>query len=136
MKDHRINMPKEGKTCDNAHEIDQDHGRELNVARARRPLRISPHEKAHDSQFFKEAEELIEKPGFAKAVHFRNVLAFGKILGDSGLVPGSSTPGQALSNSLRCLVYQFHERHPLPRCRAGRQKRRRRSAPQQYLMRS
>jgi hypothetical protein len=101
-------MPEEAKPGDDTHEIDQDDGRELDVAGALSLAGIEPHEKVHDSKLFQEVEELVEQPGFSKSIDLGDFLAFGKILGDSSLVSGCSAPGESLSNFSGGLGEKLH----------------------------
>jgi hypothetical protein len=93
-------MAEEAKTGDNAHETDQDDGWELDVAAALSFAGIEPREKVHDAQLFQEAKKLVEQPGFSKSIDLGDVLAFGKIIGDSRLVSGCGAPGQSFCNPL------------------------------------
>jgi|GEM_PF-3936529 len=61
-------MPKEGQPCHYAHQVDENNSRELYVAFTLGNSRIKFDEQVHDAELFEEVKELVEEPGFAKAI--------------------------------------------------------------------
>jgi hypothetical protein len=101
-------MPKKTESGHDAHEVDQDYGRELDVAGTFIPARIKPRQKLHNSKLFQKTEELVKKPGISKTIDFGYFLALGKVRSDSRLVPGGGAPSETLGYLLRCFGYELH----------------------------
>jgi len=81
-----MGMPEEGEAGDDAHQIDENHGGELDVAGALVFEWMELHEKLHEPELIKEIEELIEKARFPESVDLGDVFAVSKILGDRRLI--------------------------------------------------
>ena len=81
-----MDVPEEGEAGDDAHQIDENHGGELDVADAFVFEWMEFHEKLHEPKLIKEIEELIEQTGFPESVDLGDVFAVSKILGDPRLI--------------------------------------------------
>lgn len=81
-----MGMPKEGEAGDDTHQIDENHGGELDIADALVFDWMELHEKLHEPELVKEIEELIEQTGFPEPVNLGDVFAVSEILGDSRLI--------------------------------------------------
>jgi len=93
VKNDGAYMPKKSKPCDNTHHVNENNRRKWHLAISLFRFGINPNKQVFDAEMFKEIKEFIKKAGFAKSIDFGNIVAIGKVLSDTGLIPEGGVPG-------------------------------------------
>lgn len=85
-----------GQNGHHPHEVDKDHGRELDIAFPFGDVGIECKEQVEDLKALEEVEELVKQSGLSDPVDLRDVFPLGEVLGNACLVFMGGCPGEAV----------------------------------------